>query len=185
MRQPLANSRQVVRPTIDFRFIAFHSSAQACMRSRDARGSSGGGTDVSSGGSGGRALGGAGAGALRDGGAGVGIGARGFTAVVPGDCGDDCAGCEASGFGRDGFVAGRALGAEDLVLVGATRGAGGVAGCCATAGASAKAQAPAIMLATMRTGDGRSRAATIIFFPARAKQARSEYIAGPLAGVER
>jgi hypothetical protein len=180
----VAKSRQIGRPTIDFRFIAFHSSAQACMRSRDARGSIGGGTDVSSGGSGGSALGGTGAGALRDGGAGVGAGARGFT-VAPGDGGDDCAGCEASGFGREGFVTDWALGAEDLVLVGAARGAAGAAGCCAKAGASAKAQAPAIMLATMRTGDGRSRAATIILFPARAKQARSEYIAGPLAGVER
>jgi hypothetical protein len=181
----VAKSRQIGSPTIDFRFIAFHSSAQACMRSRDARGSRGGGTDVSSGGSGGSALGAAGAGALRDGGGDVGVGARGFTAVAPGDGGDDCAGCEASGFGRAGFVAGWALGAEDLVLDGATRGAGGVACCCATAGASAKAQAPAIMLATMRTGDGRSRAATIILFPARAKHARFEYIAGPHAGVER
>jgi hypothetical protein len=42
---------------MDFRFITFHSSAQARMRSREARGSSGGGTDVSSGGNGASARG--------------------------------------------------------------------------------------------------------------------------------
>jgi hypothetical protein len=48
---------------------------------------------------------------------------------------------------------------------GAVRGAGGVAVCCATAGASAKAQTLAMSPAAILAGDERSRAAIIFLFP--------------------
>lgn len=206
VRQRVAKSRQLGRPTIDFLFIAFHSSAQACMRSRGARGSSGGGTDVSSGGNGGGARGWAGAaggGALAGGGAVVGAGARGLTAGDAGVSVDGCAGFRASGLPRgvfevtgalpvsgvlavSGFLAASGFGAVVFGFDGATRGAGGAEGCCARAGATAKAQTPATRWATtILAGDERSRAAIISLFPSRAEQARPMFIARSRAGVER
>ncbi len=52
VRQPVAKSRHIGKPAVAARFFFSHSSAQARMRSRDARGSMGGGTEVSTGGSG-------------------------------------------------------------------------------------------------------------------------------------
>lgn len=53
----MAKSRHIGRPTFVARFFASHSSAQARMRSRDARGSDGGGADVSTAGVGARCCG--------------------------------------------------------------------------------------------------------------------------------
>jgi len=78
VRQPVAKSRHIGKPAVAARFFFSHSSAQARMRSRDARGSMGGGTEVSTGGSGANfccgATGGAG-GCCRPGAAGAFVGA--------------------------------------------------------------------------------------------------------------
>lgn len=60
VRHFAANSRHIAAPVRPSCFVLLHSSAQTRMRSRDARGSDGGGTEVSRGGSSGTACGAAG-----------------------------------------------------------------------------------------------------------------------------
>jgi hypothetical protein len=80
----VANSRHIGVPTCPSRFIFSHSRAQRCIVCRDARGSTGGGVDGSTGG---RRTGGASFGALGSGGrAGICAGACGAGVVDGGRC---------------------------------------------------------------------------------------------------
>lgn len=134
------------------------------MRSRDARGNSGGGFDVSSGGSGGKGCGGAGViGAI--GGAGAGSGG---CVIMPG-----APGCFCAGFGLAGltvsFLTSSGVCDDGFGLAGVARAAGGGDGCCAAAGASVRTNAPARSHAAhpanpLLANDGRSPAAIILSF---------------------
>lgn len=143
----VAKTRQVSSPTFVRRFKASHSSAQARILSRLARGNIGGGFVVSTGGSGGSLVALSSVGASCGGGVcGVVVGAG--AAVAGGFTGADCF---AGGFDADGFFAFAAVAA-------AARGAG--AAVCAVAGASASA--PARQLATALRSDEAGLPAAVI-----------------------
>lgn len=111
----MAKSRHIGRPPLDSRFILTHSSAQARIFSRDARGSEGGGCDVSTGedacgGTGATAAGGGAAGARAGAPAGC-WGDAGRRGGVGFSCSSVGAGCLCFGcagaarFGGNGVVA--------------------------------------------------------------------------------
>lgn len=166
VRQPVAKSRHIGMPALAARFLFSHSSAQARMRSRDARGSVGGGDDVSTGGSGasfvwaggatGAALGAACGAGGRDGGA----PAFGFAA---GDAPD--AGLPA-GLWNAPFVCAFAFRAAVSRAVGA-----GVSG--AGSGAAATPQAPAKQAAAIAANDDEALPAAAIFSFLRERNGRA------------
>jgi hypothetical protein len=138
----VAKARQVSSPTFVRRFKSSHSSAQARILARLARGSDGGGFVVSRGASGGSLVG------LST--LGAGSAAGGFGVGLTGGFG--AADCLAVGFAGAGFVV--------FGLVG-DAGEGAV---CACAGAGAMRSAPATQPATSPENDDAVLSATAMFY---------------------